>query len=247
MLLLNKTQPQPTGLYPRQDSAPFWVTKLLLHFGIPQRWKLGSPDYCCYFQEAWLSCSLQCGCSAANVNCWRRRVDFFHFVTQRDRYPDTSQIPTHLKVTPQTRGWDFPDDPASQQRVSAHLPLQWGAYWHSKSLWTQCFEGLLPGICVPVCSALLSTVSWVDSEELEPTLYPAGTIHGREARAGKYLHCPWDLPFPSGKNFGLPCRAQTCVPSKFFLILHTCKGKSSSAAKITGKMGALGSGSSLFI
>lgn len=37
-------------------------------------------------------------------------------------------------------------------------------------------------------------MSWVDSEELEPSLYPAGTIHGREARAGKYLHCPWDLP-----------------------------------------------------
>lgn len=100
-----------------------------------------------------------------------------------------------------------------------------------------------------LCSVcpVLSTVSWVDSEELEPTLSHVGTIHGRETRAGKSLHCPWELPFPSWKNFGLPCRAQTCVQSKCFLILHTCKGKSSSAAKITGKMGALGSGSSLFI
>ena len=140
-------------------------------------------DYCCYFQEAWLSCSLQYGHSAANVNCWRHRVDFSLFVTQRNRYPDTRQIPTHLKVTPQTRGWDFPDNRGSQQRVSAHLPLQWGAYWHSKSLCTWCFGGFAAW---DLCSSLFCVVEH--------------SVMGRFWGAGTYPVPCWEYSWEVGKS-----------------------------------------------
>lgn len=65
-------------------------------------------------------------------------------------------------------------------------------------------EALLPGICVPVCSALLSTVSWVDSEELEPTLSPAGTIHGGRREQVSTSTVPGTSLSPPGRTLGLP-------------------------------------------
>lgn len=77
-------------------------------------------------------------------------------------------------------------------------------------------EALLPGICVPVCSVLLSTVSWVDSEELEPTLSSVGNIHGRGGKSRSSLSSP-------GRTLGFPAEHRHVSSLSSFLFCTLIK------------------------
>lgn len=85
-------------------------------------------------------------------------------------------------------------------------------------------EAVLPGIGVPVCSALLSAALWLDPRE--PWLAPSpdvGVAPGWEASRQVPVISLGSSISPSGKLLGLPvdCRLVSNL-TKFVCILHTC-------------------------
>lgn len=73
-------------------------------------------------------------------------------------------------------------------------------------------EALLPGICVPVCSALLSTVLWLGPGEPWLAAAPVvGIIPRWEGQQASACDITWELPLPFWKTSGPSCTLQTCV------------------------------------
>lgn len=101
---------------------------------------------------------------------------------------------------------------------------------------------LLPGFFVPVCSALLSAVLWLDPWGVTAGPLPLmlGLFLGGRREQASACNIPGRPFSPSGKSLGLPadCR-HVSNTTNFFYILYTSVGKSSFSAKDKERMGGL--------